>query len=101
MPGLGKVVKDQDIVRFVPQQLGPTTAGNFAWYLRGADLGFPQKGQGLDAIAFAPDGRLVISPRNRVQLPGASGEDEDLLVWKPAAAALVGLPRRFADRSRR
>ena len=84
VPGLGKAVKDQDIVRFVPQQLGPTTAGTFAWYLRASDLGFGQRGQGLDALTFAPDGRLVISPRNRLVLPGAAGEDEDLLAWNPA-----------------
>ena len=83
VPGLGKVVKDQDIVRFVPRQLGPTTAGTFAWYLRGSDLGFGQRGQGLDALTFTPGGALVISPRNRLALPGAKGEDEDLLAWNP------------------
>ena len=54
VPGLGKAVKDQDIVRFVPQQLGPTTAGTFAWYLRAADLGFGQRGQGIDALTLCP-----------------------------------------------
>ncbi len=88
VPGLAKVVKEQDIVQFTPQQLGPTTAGSFAWYLRGSDLGFPHKGQGLDAIAFAPDGRLVISTRNRMQLLGVAAEDEDLLVWNAGAWSL-------------
>ncbi len=85
LPGLGKFVKEQEIVRFVPQQLGATTAGAFAWYLRSADLGFGQRGQGLDALTVAPDGSLVIGPRNRLVLPGAAGEDEDLLAWNPAA----------------
>ena len=83
VPGLGKVVKDQDIVRFVPRRLGPTTAGSFTWYLHGSDLGFGQRGQGLDALTFTPGGALVISPRNRLVLPGAKGEDEDLLAWNP------------------
>ena len=98
VPGLGKVVKDQDIVRFVPQQLGPTTAGTFAWYLRGSDLGFGQRGQGLDALTFTPGGGLVISPRNRLALPGAKGEDEDLLAWNAGQPHLVALPRRLAAR---
>ncbi len=98
VPGLDKV-KGQDIIKFVPTQLGTTTAGYFAWYLRGAEMGFPQKGQGMDAIAFAPDGRLVISPRNRVKLPGTSGEDEDLLVWNAGGGSKTAAWAVYLDGS--
>ena len=60
LTGLG-TVDDSDIVRFVPTSTGATTAGSFAWYFDGSDVGLTTDGEDIDAIGFTPDGKLVIS----------------------------------------
>jgi PKD repeat protein len=75
VPGVG-AVDASDIVRF-SGSTGPTTSGSFSLYLRGADVGL--NNEAIDAIGFAPDGRLVISTTGSFNVPGASGADEDLI----------------------
>jgi hypothetical protein len=77
-PGLGKV-DDSDIVRFTPTTLGNTTAGTFAWYLRGADVGLTTDGEDIDAIGFTADGRLVVSTIGDFAVTNLIGKDEDLI----------------------
>ena len=74
-------VADADIVRFVPTSTGSTTAGTFAWYFDGSDVGLTQSAEDIDAIAFTPGGKLVISTIDAVAVTGVSGADEDLLVF--------------------
>ncbi len=77
---LGKV-DDSDIVRFIPTQLGETTAGTFELYFDGSDVGLSAGNEDIDAFGFTPDGRLLISTYGRVEVPGVSARDEDLLVF--------------------
>src|SRR5439155_6980805 len=67
-----------DIVRFIPTALGDNTAGTFAWYLRGADVGLTTDGEDIDAIGFTADGHLVVSTIGDFAAPNATGRDEDL-----------------------
>ncbi len=76
--GLG-TVDDSDILRFVPTSLGKNTAGALSLYLRGKDVGLTKGGEDIDAIGFAPDGRLLVSTLGSVRAPGVSGRDEDLI----------------------
>jgi len=78
--GLG-TVDDSDIVRFIPATLGDTTSGTFEWYFDGSDVGLTTSGEDVDAIDFAPDGRLVISTTDIFSVTGASGGDEDLIAF--------------------
>lgn len=78
--GLG-TVDDSDIVRFTPTSLGTTTAGSFSWYFDGSDVGLTTNNEDVDAIDFAPDGRLLISTVGSFSVTGASGEDEDLAAF--------------------
>ncbi len=83
--GLGTVY-DADIVRFTPTATGATTAGSFAWYFDGSDVGLSASGgEDIDAIGFAPDGRLILSTGGSVSVTGVSGADEDLLAFTPTA----------------
>lgn len=84
LPGVGPV-SGSDIVRFIPAALGPTTAGAFEMYFDGSDVGLERPGENVDAIDFAPDGRLVISTLGAVRVPGVDGADEDLLAFLPAS----------------
>jgi hypothetical protein len=77
VPSLG-AVDDSDIVRFTPTKLGSDTAGSFAWYLRGVDVGLTTDGEDIDLIDFSPDGHLVVSTIGDFNASAAAGQDEDL-----------------------
>jgi len=75
--GLG-TVDDSNIIRFTPTSLGSTTAGTFSSYLTGSSVGLTTSNEDIDAIDFAPDGRLIVSTLGSFSVSGASGGDEDL-----------------------
>jgi hypothetical protein len=77
----GISVDDSDIVRFHPTSLGSTTAGTFSLYFDGSDVGLTSSGEDVDAIALAPDGRLIVSTTSNFSGTGASGADEDLFIF--------------------
>jgi len=80
VPGFG-TFEDRDIVRFIPTSLGTTTAGNFEWFFDGSDVGLTTSGEDIDAVDFAPDGRLLLSTLGSFGVSGASGADEDLIAF--------------------
>ncbi|MFN8446649.1 MAG: VCBS repeat-containing protein [Caldilineaceae bacterium] len=91
VPGVGQVTP-ADVVRFVPTSLGKGTAtqGTYQLVLDGSDVGletFTTSGihEGIDALGRAPDGRLLISTAGSFVVPGASGDDEDLLAFTPTS----------------
>lgn len=86
LTGLG-VISDTDILRFTPTSLGNTTAGTFAFYLRGADIGLTIPDEDIDAIDLLPDGRLLFSTVGKVSLLGVTGADEDLIALNPTRDA--------------
>jgi uncharacterized repeat protein (TIGR01451 family) len=81
VPGLG-TVDDSDIIRFIPRTLGLTTAGTFAFYLDGSDVGLATNGEDIDAIGFTPEGDLVISTLGGINTGTVRGGDEDLLRFR-------------------
>ncbi|MEM7113059.1 MAG: choice-of-anchor B family protein [Chloroflexota bacterium] len=83
IPDVGSV-DDSDIVRFVPTSTGTSTAGTFEWYFDGSDVELTTNGEDVDAIGFAPDGRLLISTSGGNSVTGATGnQDEDILAFTP------------------
>ncbi len=77
----GIAVDDSDIVEFAPTSLGANTAGSFSLYFDGSDVGLTTNAEDVDAVALAPDGRLLISTTGSASATGASGLDEDLLIF--------------------
>jgi hypothetical protein len=86
LSGVGSV-DDSDILRFTPTSLGTNTAGSFSSYFVGADAGLTSNGEDIDAIDFAPDGRLIISTVGSYSVPGVSGRDEDLIALDPSGTS--------------
>ncbi len=82
IPNVG-AIDDADIVRFTPSSLGQNTAGTFAWYFDGSDVGLTTTDEDIDAFDLLGDGRIVISTLGNVSVTGASGVDEDLLIFTP------------------
>lgn len=85
VPGLGKV-DDSDIVQFTPTQLGSATAGSFAFYLHGADMGLTTDGEDIDAIGFSPDNQLIVSTIGDFHTETLTGKDEDLIQLDDASS---------------
>ena len=108
IPNLG-AIDDADIVRFTPTSLGQNTAGVFTWHFDcagrhgganrkmqntagvftwhfdGSDVGLTTTSEDIDAFDVLDDGRIVISTLGNVSVTGASGVDEDLLVFTPTS----------------
>lgn len=75
-------IEAKDIVKFTPVSLGSNTAGTFSWFLDGSDVDLVENSENIDAIAFAPDGRLLISTVGAANVAGISAHDEDLLAFE-------------------
>jgi hypothetical protein len=81
LPGLGTVMP-ADILRFTPTQLGPNTAGSFAWYFDGSDVELTSSSEEIDALALDQNGRLLISTTGTFKIGNTTlGEDEDLFLF--------------------
>lgn len=75
-----------DVARFSPTALGASTAGSFTWALDGSTAGLTTSGEKIDALAVAPDGRLLISTSGAAAVPGPGGallkaQDEDVIAF--------------------
>jgi hypothetical protein len=81
---------DSDILRTTIErnEMGETTAVRHELLFDASDVGLTGDGEDLDALAILPDGRLVISTTSRATVPGVTAEDEDLLLFTPAATEL-------------
>ena len=84
IPNVG-AIDDADIVRFTPTSLGLNTTGTYSMYFDGSDVGLTTTDEDVDAVELLADGRIVVSTLGNVSVTGASGLDEDLLVFSPTA----------------
>jgi hypothetical protein len=100
LTGFG-AIDDADILKFTPTSLGATTAGSFELYLDGSDVGLDTTAEDIDAIDFAPDGRLLVSVLGAFRTPSANGADEDLMAFNATqlGSDTVGTWQRYFDGS--
>jgi hypothetical protein len=76
--------KDEDVIELTPGLLGATTTGTWSMYFDGGNFGLDTSGEDVDAVEPLSDGRLLISTRDLVSVPGVTGEDEDVLAFTPS-----------------
>ena len=81
LPGIGSV-DDSDVVLFTATSLGESTAGSFAVYFDGSDVGLSNGGEDIDGLQALPDGNLLISVNGNLK-PGSStiATDEDVVLF--------------------
>lgn len=76
-------VDDSDVVKYEP------ASDTFSLVLQGAEVGLTHSSEDIDALAFAPDGRLLLSTIGSAKVNGANGvvkaKDEDLLSCDPVS----------------
>ncbi|RPI87327.1 MAG: hypothetical protein EHM41_05345 [Chloroflexi bacterium] len=82
--GVG-AVSPSDIVQFNAASLGDNTNGSFSMYMNGIDVGLDASAEAIDAFDILPDGRIVISTKGNISVPGFSGKDEDLAALSPTS----------------
>lgn len=113
VPGLGaEKVMPQDLVRFMPSRTGyNNTAGQFARFFDGSDVGLTTAGESIDALWIDHEGRFYIStagsgvvPANSIYPSGAKVkfQDEDVLRFTPTTigATTAGLWELYWDPTR-
>jgi predicted extracellular nuclease len=84
IPDVGSV-DDSDLVRFVPTSLGSTTVGTFEMYFDGSDVGLTRGGEDVDSVAVTTTGDLLLSTTGNFNVPGVSGQDEDIIRFIPTS----------------
>jgi hypothetical protein len=84
VPGIQGSVSDSDVVQFTATSLRELTAGTFAPYFDGSDVGLADWVD-VDALELLPNGRLLISTYHSFVVPGVSGGDGDILGFTPTA----------------
>lgn len=83
--GAAGSVDDSDIVQFTPTSTGTNTAGTFSFFFDGSDVGLTTSSEDIDAMSVSTDGKLVISTTGSYSVSGASGADEDLIIFTATA----------------
>jgi len=79
-------VQDEDLLVFNSTSLGSVTAGSFAFYVDGSDVGLAtNSGENIDAAAIAPDGSILFSTAGDFAVTGLSGPDEDISRFVPTS----------------
>jgi hypothetical protein len=99
----GVSARDEDLLAFTPASLGQTTAGTFALYFDGSDVGLGENPEDVDAVSVDASGRLLLSTADTFAVPGLGGADEDVFVFNPTqlgpTTAGTYLPSLFFDGS--
>ncbi len=81
VPGLG-LVDDSDLVRFVPTNLGPNTAGTFTGFVNGSTLELTTDTEDVDALYSLINNDLVFSTTGRANVSGVIAQDEDTIHYR-------------------
>ena len=79
-------LQDEDLIQFTPTSLGAVTAGTWAYYFDGSDVGLStDSGEDVDAAALTNAGQLLLSTLGSFSVPGVSGADEDVVRFTPTS----------------
>jgi hypothetical protein len=76
---------DADILAFTPSSFGAATAGTWAMYFDGSDVGLTTTGEDVDAMAVAGSGAIYLSTQGGFSVPGRSGANDDVFVFSPSS----------------
>ena len=78
--------QDEDLLVFNSTSLGSITAGSFAMYFDGSDVGLSTTSdEDVDGAAVAPDGAILLSTVGDFTVTGLSGADEDIARFAPSS----------------
>jgi hypothetical protein len=95
--------KDEDLLAFTATSLGDVTAGSWAMYFDGSDVGLSESsGEDVDALDVV-NGNIYLSTTGDFAVAGVAGADEDVFVCAPTSTGDVTacnyLPSLYFDGS--
>jgi hypothetical protein len=74
--------RDEDVLAFMPASLGDVTAGTWAMYFDGSDVGLGESSnEDIDALDVV-NGNIYLSTLGDFAVPGLTGTDEDVFVCR-------------------
>ncbi len=80
---------DEDVSKFSPTSLGPSTSGSWSLYFDGSDVGLSTSaGEDVDGLALS-NGDIYLSTVGGFSVTGVSGADEDVFVFVPTSLGSV------------
>jgi cysteine-rich repeat protein len=87
VPGPSSTVtgSGQDIIAFTPTALGAGTAGTWALYFLGSNVGLTTNAENVDAVNVESSGKIALSTTGAFSVPGLSGQNEDIFLFTPTA----------------
>ncbi len=75
---------DEDLWTFTATSLGSSTSGSFSHLFDGSDVGLnDSSGEDVDAATINVAGELLLSTEGSFAVSGASGDDEDVVLFTP------------------
>jgi hypothetical protein len=83
VPGVS--ANDEDLLQFTPASLGATTAGTWALYFDGGDVGLELSGEDAYAAAVNASGTIYLSTLSTFTVPGLGGFNEDVFAFTPSS----------------
>lgn len=92
---------DKDLIVFNHTSLGSVTAGSFAVYFDGSDVGLSTYYENVDAAGLTSAGTILLSTYGAFSVPAVNGADEDVLRFTPASLGptTAGTHSMFLDLS--
>lgn len=79
-------LQDEDLIQFTPTSLGSATAGTWAYYFDGSDVGLASNSnEDVDAAGRTSGGALLLSTIGSFSVTGLSGSDEDVFQFNPTS----------------
>ena len=81
---------DEDLLAFAPTTLGTTTAGSFAMWFDGSDVGLTANKEDIDAVSVdAETATSTVSTLGAFAVTGASGDGDDVSRCTPSSLGSV------------
>jgi subtilase family protein len=80
---------DEDLLAFVPKTLGTATAGTFALWFDGSDVGLTASTEDVDAASVTSDGRIYLSTLGAFAVTGSLGDGDDVSRCSPSSLGSV------------
>lgn len=81
---LGPTGDNEDLIEFSATSLGSVTVGTFTMYFDGSDVSLAANSEDVDGAGLDAAGNIILSTLGAFSVPGASGNDEDILEFTPA-----------------
>lgn len=80
---------DEDLLAFAPTTLGEITAGSFAMWFDGSDVGLTASTEDVDAVAVEADGTINLSTLGVFAVAGSSGDGDDVSRCSPSSVGSI------------